>query len=65
MAQQQYFTIGGVKIEKVAPQEPCVRLTQFFADQPITCRCKRYCADRNQTPEEARISVAKAHGIAL
>lgn len=59
------YTIGGVKIEKLAKQEPCLRLVQFGKGQTIKCRCKKYCESRNQTPEEARASVAKSLGIVL
>lgn len=53
------FTISGVTIP-VVEREPCYRLIQFFKGQPITCQCSA-CAARNQTPEQARQSVAKAH----
>ncbi|MBO1007132.1 MULTISPECIES: hypothetical protein [Acidovorax] len=52
--------ISGVEFKRVMP-ERCVRLTQWGKGQPITCRCTP-CAARNQTPEQAKVSVDAAHG---
>jgi hypothetical protein len=52
--------LGNMSIDVISV-ESCFRLSQYGQGSPITCRCTS-CAKRNQTPEEAKKSLDKAHG---
>jgi hypothetical protein len=61
----KYQVIGKSKLGNmvidVISVESCFRLSQYGKGLPITCSCNS-CFKRNQTPEEAKKSLDRAHG---
>jgi len=57
------YNFGFISIHEIVI-EPCYRLTQWGKGLPITCECA-VCKAKNQTPEQAKDAVDKAHGVCL